>query len=153
MDADARVKGHRLVAAAAKGETEALKAALEDGADVHFEQDLPLRSAAFTGQIECLKMLVVAGADVSAQFHEALFVAAKAGDREMVDYLLDQGGDPVIVMKFHDKKLDATSRDLLTGRSLRDSFEKAKQDQDLIANLAEEAQRNGLKFNRRPPAP
>jgi len=153
MDADARAKGHRLVAAAAKGEAEAVRAALDDGADVHFEQDLPLRSAAFTGQIECLKILVGAGADVSAQFHEALFVAAKAGDRAMVDFLLDNGGDPVIVMKFHDKKMDNASRDLLTGRGLRDSFEKAKQDQDVIANLAEEAQRSGLKFNLRPPAP
>lgn len=148
-----RAKALHLVAAAAKGDADGVRSAIEDGADIHFEQDLPLRSAAFTGHLECMKILVAAGADVGAQFHEALFVAAKAGDAAMVDYLIDNGGDTDIVMKFHDKRLDTASRDLLLGRGLRDSFEKAKQHQSVIDELADSAHREGLKFRHRPPAP
>lgn len=153
MQPEDRIKAYRLVAAAAQGETEALKAALADGADVHFEQDLPLRSAAFTGKLECVKLLVAAGADVSAQFHEALYVAAKAGDREMVDFLLDNGGDIGIVMKFHDKKLDTASRIFLESRELRDSFKKAQEDQRDIERMFDSVYQRGVKIQPRPPAP
>lgn len=153
MDPDYRAKALDLVAAAAKGNADLVRAAIDAGADIHFEQDLPLRSAAFTGQLECMKILVAAGADVGAQFHEALYAAAKAGDAAMVDFLLDNGGDTDIVMKFHDKKLDTASRDMLLGRGLRDSFEKAKQHQTVIDDIADSVHRQGLKFTPRPPAP
>ena len=153
METEYSAKAHRLVAAAAQGDMPALRQALADGADLHFGEDLPLRTAAMAGHMDCLAALVDGGATVGAQFHEALFFAAKAGDTQMVDYLLDHGADAAIVMKFHDKKIDAPTRSLLEGRDLRDSFEKAKQDQTVISKLADSVRDSGLRVKPRPPAP
>ncbi|MDY0009490.1 MAG: ankyrin repeat domain-containing protein [Bdellovibrionales bacterium] len=153
MSPEETQNAYRLVTAAVQGDVETLRAVLDTGADVHFQEDLPLRAAAYTGQLACMKILVTAGADVKAHFNEALYVAAKAGDGKMVDFLLDHGADPDIALKFHGKKMDAAATELINGRSLRDSFEKAQQDQAVIANLAHEAREKGLKFNLRPPRP
>ncbi len=153
METEYSAKAHRLVAAAAQGDMPALRQALADGADVKFGDHLSLRTAAMVGHMDCLEALVEAGGDVGAQFNEALFFAAKAGDRRMVDYLLDRGADADIVMKFHDKKIDEPTRALLTGRSLRDSFEKAKLDQSVISNLADSVRHSGLRLKPRPPTP
>lgn len=152
METEYSAKAHRLVAAAAQGDMSALRQALADGADVKFGDNLSLRTAAMVGHMDCLEALVDAGGDVGAQFNEALFFAAKAGDRRMVDYLLDHGADADIVMKFHDKKIDQATRDLLTGRSLRDSFEKAKEDQAVISQFADSVRHSGLRLKPRPPA-
>lgn len=153
METEYSAKAHRLVAAAAQGDMIALQQALADGADLHFGDDLSLRTAAMVGHMDCLAALVDAGAHVGAQFNEALFFAAKAGDRQMVDYLLDHGADAAIVMKLHDKKIDDATRALLEGRDLRDSFEKAKQDQRVIAQFADSVRDSGLRLKPRPPAP
>lgn len=153
METEYSAKAHRLVAAAAQGDMPALRQAMADGADVRFGESLALRTAAMVGHTDCLEVLVEAGADVGAAFNEALFFAAKAGDGKMVDYLLDHGADAAIVMKFHDKKIDAATRGLLEGRDLRDSFQKAKQDQSVISGLADSVRDSGLRLKPRPPAP
>lgn len=153
MDTAMRQKGQQLTRAAAEGDVKALRQALAEGADAQFEDNLPLRMAAMTGHLDCLTALIAAGADVEARFNEALFYAAKAGDVKMVDCLLDHGADIEIVMKFHGKKMDNASRDLLEGRSLRDSFQKAKEYQSHIGKLADSVHDSGLRFKPRPPQP
>lgn len=153
MDTAMRQKGQQLTRAAAEGDIKALRQALAEGADVHFEEDLPLRTAAMTGHLDCLGALIAAGADVTVRFNEALFYAAQAGDRKMVDCLLDHGAEIDIVMKFHGKKMDQACVALLEGKSLRDSFEKAKEDQGVISKLADSVHDSGLRFKPRPSQP
>lgn len=149
-----RTKGYQLVQAAATGRVDLVRQCLDEGADIHFEKDLALRSAAFTGHLDTLKLLVDAGADVSAVFHEALLYAAKRQDRAAVDYLLDHGAEVAVVLRFHTKHLDADTVEALHGRLVQESHEVSEKNQALIRQQAESARQQGLKLrlNPRPPS-
>lgn len=146
-------KSREMVAAAAKGDATALREALEHGADLHFDQDLALRTAAACGHMACLRLLVESGASVSAHDHEALLLAVLAEDTAMVDYLQERGADISIVMKLHDKKIDAAARSFLEKLSARDSFNKSFENQSFISGLAHAHRKMtpGLKPRSRPP--
>jgi hypothetical protein len=61
--------------AARDGRTRTVKALIEAGANVHADEDEPLRIAAWCGRPETVKALLEAGADVHAKQDEALSYA------------------------------------------------------------------------------
>jgi len=79
--------------AAVAGHTEIVKLLLEAGADVHVYDDSPLRSAAVAGHTEIVKLLLAAGADVHVYDDSPLRSAAREGHTEIVKLLLAAGAD------------------------------------------------------------
>jgi len=67
---------------------------LEQGADLHAENDEPLRWAAAKGYLEIVKYFVEQGADLHADNDFALQLAAGSVHLEVVKYLLEQEADP-----------------------------------------------------------
>ncbi len=90
-----------LFAAAQAGDTAALAAALDGGANIHALNDAgltPLMAASAAGASDAtLGTLIDAGADVNAQAAngvDALMLAGRGGSTETVLYLLNAGADP-----------------------------------------------------------
>lgn len=75
------------------GHFEVAKLMLENGADVHYDSDIALRSASDNGEIEIVKLLLQYGADVHAENDEALRSASGNGETEIVKLLLENGAD------------------------------------------------------------
>jgi ankyrin repeat protein len=85
------------------GHPAALKALIEEGADINAEATnsfvtrvRPLHSAAANGGLECSRLLLNAGADVNAQQGDGftpLMEAAQVGDLELARMLLEAGAD------------------------------------------------------------
>jgi len=73
--------------------TEIVKVLLDAGADVHTGGDYVLRSAAVLGHTEIVKALLEAGADVHAWDDSPLRSAARKGHTEIVKLLLAAGAD------------------------------------------------------------
>jgi len=82
-----------LVYASHYGHTEAVKVLLDNGADVHTHNNTALRYASSAGHTEVVKLLLDHGADVHARNNEALRWASKYGHTEVVKLLLDHGAD------------------------------------------------------------
>ena len=78
-----------MVLAARCGDTEAVKALLGAGADVHTRNDQALRDAAGYGNTDTVKALLEAGAYVHAGDDEAVQVAALNGHDDTVKVLQD----------------------------------------------------------------
>lgn len=57
----------RLIKASSKADANAVKALIDEGADVHAMEDWSIRSASEQGHAEVVKVLIEAGADVRAQ--------------------------------------------------------------------------------------
>jgi hypothetical protein len=76
-----------------EGDVESVKLALENGADVHAENDSALRWASRYGHIEVVKLLLEHGADVHAENDSALQLASRYGHAEIVKLLLEYGAD------------------------------------------------------------
>jgi ankyrin repeat protein len=90
-----------LADAAMRGDVEAVRALLKQGAEVNAAQGdgmTALHWAAEQGNVEMTKMLVFAGAEPNAVTriggHTPLHVAAEAGSGAVVKVLLDAGADP-----------------------------------------------------------
>ncbi|KAJ3296239.1 hypothetical protein HK104_001804 [Borealophlyctis nickersoniae] len=81
---DAAIEGKNL---------EILELLLRNGADIHIENDRPLRSGARCKDVGAVKMLIAYGADVHAQNEGALLEACRSGAAEMVKLLLEYGAD------------------------------------------------------------
>ena len=85
--------------AAAKGDIEAVKKHLADGADVNAKNDLwgpPLIAAAASGHKEIVELFIAEGADVHAKADETrtpLREAALEGHREIAKLLIAKGSD------------------------------------------------------------
>ena len=79
--------------AAVAGHTEIVKLLLEAGADVHADAENPLRSAAEEGHLEIVKLLLEAGADVHVYDETPLISAAEEGHLKIVKLLLENGAD------------------------------------------------------------
>lgn len=60
---------------------------LKIGADIHYENDLPLRIASRSGFLEIVKYLIEAGADIHAENNAALKEATDRKRLEVVKYL------------------------------------------------------------------
>jgi predicted LPLAT superfamily acyltransferase len=86
--------------AAAKGDTEAVKLLLEEGADVNMKRTsngtTALSMASQNGHTEVVRLLLEKGADVNVKTTEnstALFIAAEKGQIDIVKLLLGKGAD------------------------------------------------------------
>ena len=74
-------------------EVETWKYLVQQGVDIHADNDLVLRYLASNGHLEVLKYLVQQGVDIRANNDEALRSAAFNGHLEVLKYLVQQGAD------------------------------------------------------------
>jgi len=79
--------------AAFRGHLEIVKYLIEKGADVHGQNDLALKWAAAGGHLEVVRCLVEHGADIHNFFDEPLRIAIREGRIDVIKYLLEQGVD------------------------------------------------------------
>ena len=82
-----------LINAARSADLKEVQSYIEAGADIHVQNDLPLRLACEHGQLELIKYLVAQGADISANDHQPLKWAVLRGRFEAVKYLVAEGAD------------------------------------------------------------
>ena len=66
---------------------------LDQGADIHANNDLALRLSAQNGHLAVVQFLLEHGANIHADNDLALRLSAKNGHLSVVQYLLDQGAD------------------------------------------------------------
>lgn len=147
-DDEILAKGYELVTAAATGMIELVELALEGGSDIHFQDDLALRSAAFTGNMNVVKYLVEKGANVHASGNEALLYAAKQKNDDVVEFLLSKGASIDAMMRAHRAEINEEvfeTLDKFQSRKLREAFEKN------FSKLPRPEQ--GGKFRLKPPPP
>ncbi|CAE8639835.1 unnamed protein product [Polarella glacialis] len=98
-----------MVAAAQRGNTEAVQDMLRQGADPNIQESssgwTPLMFAAAAGKPGCVKMLLAHGADADlvARPHDwtALTVAILSNNFEIVDLLLDAGANVSVLRRRH----------------------------------------------------
>ena len=84
---------HAAHCAAAEGHTHVVALLLDRGADVHYDDDGPLRDAASSGNLETVLLLLNRGADLHAVDDSPLRLSALEGHLETVRFLLDRGAD------------------------------------------------------------
>jgi len=90
---------HAVLDAAEKGNIEAVKQAIADGADVDAKDSdgwTPLHNAALKGHKEIVELLIAKGADVNAKGRSGwtpLHFAANGGHREVAKLLIAKGAD------------------------------------------------------------
>jgi ankyrin repeat protein len=82
-----------LLNASIKGSLELVKYALEQGANIHFNNDEALRWASEKGHLEVVKYLVEQGANIHAENDIALRHASSDGYFEVVKYLVEKGAN------------------------------------------------------------
>ena len=82
-----------LIQASQYGNIEAVKYLVENGADVHADDDKALIFASKNGNIEVVKYLVEYGSDIHANNDEALEQASYFGHLDVVQYLVEHGAD------------------------------------------------------------
>ena len=70
-----------------------IKKLIEQGANIHAEDDYAIRWAAWNGHLETVKYLVSQGANVHAGNDKAIKWAAQNGHLETVKYLVSQGAN------------------------------------------------------------
>ena len=90
--------------AAKDGNSKALKTLIYQGADIHNNNDRPLRLAVLYGQHSSTETLLRNGANVHVNHDELIVAAAEEGDAAMVRILLDFGAD------VHARKDEALTR-------------------------------------------
>jgi hypothetical protein len=69
------------------------KRLIEEGVNIHYNEEEALRLAAAHGRLNIVKLLVEAGADINARGGEALIHAAYSGHYGVVKYLVGRGAD------------------------------------------------------------
>jgi hypothetical protein len=82
-----------LLRASVRGDVQAIRVLLEQGADIHFMKDVCLRNAAGEGRLEAVKLLLKHGADIHAKEDQAIRWASEKGFTEIVLLLLKHGAD------------------------------------------------------------
>lgn len=151
MTDEERAKGYELVTAATLGMADAVREMLsKPGYDIHYEDDLALRSASYTGYTNIVRMLVDLGANVRAAGDEALLYAAKRRDEGTVAFLLSKGADIGTMMRMHKKEVDQACLETLEkfeSRKFREAFEKN------FSSLKKPAPDDKLKLRKKPPSP
>lgn len=80
-----------LLSASKQGHNKIIKLVLVSGADVHVNNDAPLRYACLKNQVRSVKLLIKHGADIHAENDEALIYACKYGNLKVVKILLAYG--------------------------------------------------------------
>lgn len=145
-----RVLGLQLVTAAATGALDMVRLTLSSGADIHFDDDLALRSAAFTGNFETLKCLLESGANAQAAGNEALLYAAKRKEGHAVGLLLSKGASIDDMLRHHRAEVDEDALETLNAfqeAKLSAAFEKS------MAALKKPDTRLRLPPRKKPPQP
>ena len=84
-----------LVGAAKNGKRKLIKSLLAQGADIHFNEDLPLREAAYNGWPKTTMFLIKHGADIHACNESPLALAVVRGNPRTVEALLKAGAVPL----------------------------------------------------------
>ena len=77
----------QLITAAETGDLPAVKQAVQQGADIHANNDYALRVDAENGYLSVVTYLVQLGADIHAFYDWALCCAADNGHTDVVEYL------------------------------------------------------------------
>ena len=75
------------------GHFEAVKCLVEVGANIHANRDEPLIISAENGNLEILKYIIMKGADLHARDDKAFRKAAENGHLEVVKYLVESGAN------------------------------------------------------------
>ena len=83
----------KLIEAAQNGDLVLVKSLLNQGADIHAQDDEALFWAGQKGNLEIVKYLVKKGADIHAENDYVLQIAAKNGHLAVVKYLVKKGAD------------------------------------------------------------
>lgn len=95
-------KNDLLIDMAKTGNTEAVKYALDHGADVHAYDNYALRYASSYGHTETVKLLLNHGANVNAYDNCALKWASQNDQTETVKLLLDHGADAEVLKSYNE---------------------------------------------------
>jgi ankyrin repeat protein len=82
-----------------------VKLLVENGADIHFNDDFPIHHAAANGRFTVIKYLIEKGVDVCSDNNYALRVAFEHGSLHAVKYLVEKGADDSILPPFTRKTL------------------------------------------------
>lgn len=90
---DASVKGEALEYAVKHGHLDIIKCLIENKADVHIDNDWPLRHAVKKGRLEIVKYLISKGANIHALDDMPLRRAAASGYLEIIKYLIENGAN------------------------------------------------------------
>ena len=98
-----KIKASKLVLTGFMPIEEAIRLAIQAGADVHFNDDQALRIASFYGHLPVVEVLVKAGADVHANHDEALRYASSNGHLPVVEVLVKAGANihPLTLRSFY----------------------------------------------------
>ena len=83
----------QLIEASEKGRLDVVKYLVENGADIHAQDDCALRWSAERGHLEVVRLLLENGADVHTRNNYALGWSAYYGNFEVVRLLLENGAD------------------------------------------------------------
>mgnify|MGYP001202680553 CR=1 FL=1 len=78
---------------------EVMKYLIDNGADIHANDDYALSCSANNGHLEVVKYLIEQGADVHAYNDAALRSSAYNGHFEVVKYLIENGADVQVAIK------------------------------------------------------
>lgn len=74
------------------GHLDSVKYLVESGiTDIHFDEDIALRSAVSNNQFEVVRYLIEAGADIHVKDERPLQTASAFGNMEIVKYLIESG--------------------------------------------------------------
>ena len=84
---------HALLWASANGQLEVVKYLVNNGANIHADNDFALRWASKYGHLEVVKFLVQNGADIHDEDDEALRWTSFYGYLEIVKFLVQNGAD------------------------------------------------------------
>ncbi len=91
--ADIHIDDDEALKLASRGHLDVVKYLLEQGADIHIDDDFPLIEASAYGYLEVVKYLVSQGANIHAQDDDAMIIAIIRGHLEIVKYLVSQGAN------------------------------------------------------------
>jgi len=84
---------YKLAKACHKGDLEKVKKLVEQGVNIHADNEFALRIASECGYLELVKYLVEQGADVHHDQEKALYWATRNGRVKVVKYLVEQGAN------------------------------------------------------------
>lgn len=99
-------KNRNLIKAVVNGKYDIVKYLLDNGADIHTENDKALREASAEGKIKVVRLLLERGADIHANNDQALRLAARGGHLQVVKRLLEYGANPLIFTEAELSKLN-----------------------------------------------
>lgn len=85
------IQGQQLIEAAEAGDVNRVRLLLDDGADIHYNNDRALRVAVSRKKLDVVKLLLERGANVTVGGGEVFATIARQGDEATATVLLDHG--------------------------------------------------------------